>query len=169
MASRKPRCSRYWRAEDLRVDGGGIQDGRDRVGLARPLERGRVQQVPQEVQGDVVEHDGQDDLVGAGPGFEQADQAAPEGAAHDAGHQDQQQVQSQRQVQGETDPGGKDAGHDDLALGTDVEQACPEGQGDAQARGDQRGGDGEGFHQRGELHGHAGPRGLKTEPWNRAT
>ncbi|MDQ0856461.1 hypothetical protein QFZ79_004572 [Arthrobacter sp. V4I6] len=95
-----------------------------------------------------------------GPGLEQPDEAAPDGTADDAGQQDQQQVQPQRKVQREADPGREDAGHDDLALGADVEQAGAEGQGDAQAGRDQRGRDREGFQQRGELAADAGTPGV---------
>ncbi len=97
--------------------------------------------------------------MGSRSRLEHADEAAPDGTADDAGDQDQQQVEAHRQVQGEAHPGGEDAGHDDLALRTDVEQARTEGQCDAEAGGDQRGGDGEGFHQRGELSGDAAGRG----------
>ena len=96
--------------------------------------------------------------MGSGFRLEHADQAAPDGAADDAREQDQQQVESHRQVQREAHPGGQDARHDDLALRTDVEQAGTEGQGDAEAGGDQRGGDGEGLHQRRELSGDAAGR-----------
>ena len=169
MASRNPRCSRYWLPKISGYAALGSTIGRYRRVRPRTLEQVRVEQVAQEIEGDVVEHDGHDDLVGAGPGFEHADDAAPDGAADDAGHQDQQQVQPQRQVQREADPRGEDAGHDDLALRTDVEQARAEGQGDAEAGGDQRGGDGQRLHEGANCPATPFPRGLKTAPWKRAT
>ena len=95
--------------------------------------------------------------MGSGSRLEHADEAAPDGTADDACDQDEQEVEAHRQVQGEAHPGGKDAGHDDLALGTDVEQARTEGQCDAEAGRNQRRGDGEGFHQRRELSADAVP------------
>ena len=46
--------------------------------------------------------------MGAGLGLEQADQAAPDGAADQAEDDDQQQVQAQWQVPGEAHVGGQD-------------------------------------------------------------
>ena len=90
----------------------------------------------------------------AARGLEDAHESAPESTADDAGHQDQEQVQAHRQVEREPHPRGQDTGHDDLALGADVEKTRTEGQGHAQARRDERGGDGEGFHEGRELGRH---------------
>ena len=48
-------------------------------------------------------------------------QASPAKAANDDGHQ---HVDERRQVEGEADPGGSEAAHEELALDADVEQAA---------------------------------------------
>ena len=50
----------------------------DGVRAAFALEQGGLEQVDQQVGRDVVHHDGQDDFVGTGLGFEDADDTAPD-------------------------------------------------------------------------------------------
>ena len=61
-----------------------VDDRGDRVGPPGPLEGRRGEEVGQQPGGDVVHHDRHDHLVGAGPGLEPADDAAPDAATDDS-------------------------------------------------------------------------------------
>ena len=115
-----------------------VDPRRERVVAAGSLEGVVAERVDQHRGREVVEHDRGDDLVGAGAGLEEARDAAPDGTAQQPGDQGDQQVQAGRQVPGEADVAGADRADDQLALGTDVEQAGAERQGHAEARADQR-------------------------------
>ena len=64
--------------------------------------------------------------MGTGPRLEEARDEAPQGAADDAGDQRDDQVQHDRQAEGETGDTGGEAAEDGLALCADVEQATAE-------------------------------------------
>ena len=77
--------------------------------------------------------------MGASYGFEDADDATPNGASECAAQQNQRQEQECRPAgQVYPDRGRRDRAHDELSLGADVEHARPEGEGDRDPSHDQR-------------------------------
>ena len=136
---------------EQRGDAGGLQHLR---GLGHDDERARVferagEQVAGPEQRHVVQHDGGDDLVGAGLRLEHTRRCPPRPPAERTGPERQEQVQGPRDaVDAEADPGARQRADAQLALSADVEQAAPKRQPDGQAgqdvrRGpDQRLGDG---------------------------
>ena len=118
---------------------------RFRVVRAGRLEKaGRAQHPVDEVEGNVVEHDRGDDLMGAGLCLEEAGNAAPERAGDDAGCDRENEVQPVRQRKGEPDPARGSRTEQHLAAATDIEQTGTETERDTKSGHDQRGGEGEG-------------------------
>ena len=124
-------------------------DRADRVGRVRRLHQvAEGEQVGQEVDHDVVEHDRGDHLVRAGPGLELADQPAERRAAHETADHADHGVHEQRQADPVAEVRGDDHAADELALRADVEQARLVGQRDRQTGQDQRRGLDAGLRQR---------------------
>ena len=116
-----------------------VNDRGDRVAASGHLERRRGEQPGEDAAGDVVEHDGDDDLVGSSTGLEGPGDPTPEGTCHESGKDGEQQVWHQRQpVEVESHPGRHRRPGDGLALTTDVEQAGLEAQSDGKAGADER-------------------------------
>ena len=126
------------------------------IGLTVPGRLDQVvvgEQVGQEVGHDVVEHDGDDHLVRAGPGLELADQPADRRPAGEAAEHADDHVDHERQVDAVAEVGGHDGATDELALRADVEQARLVRQRDREPSQDQRRGLHAGFGQRVEHRG----------------
>ena len=91
----------------------------------RVLQRA-VNRVQQQVQGDVVEHDGGEDLVAVELRFQQSRQQCPDRTGHHAGDQHQRQhpgATLAAQLQGRH--AGPQRAHQEVSFGTDVPQLCP--------------------------------------------
>ena len=124
-----PRLTRMLDAEQRRQFGVRARScATGRLVVRRRLEAVLRQQVAEQVERDVVEHDRRDDLVGTGAGLEQADQAAADAPADQPGEDADDQVQHDRQVPGEADLAGEDRAARSSGPGADVEQAGPERQ-----------------------------------------
>ena len=81
------------------------------------------------IQGDVVEHQGQQGFIGAEPGFEEGGNQPPEAAADHAGQQHGRQQQPVGPVAVKNaEIGGGDRAHDDLSLAADVPEFHLEGE-----------------------------------------
>ncbi len=107
-------------------------------------------QPPHVQQGDAVQHDGDDDLVGPRLGLEGPGNRPVEEPGDPAGHEQQHDGDGAGQATRErpgADPGAGRGTDEQLTLGADVEQSSPEGEGHGQRRADegcgaaQRGGD----------------------------
>ena len=96
---------------------------RDRVRLPRLLERGVGEQPVEQVEDDVVEHDGRDDLVGPGRRFQDAGDEPGHGPADRAGEDHKREVDADRQVHLEADLEGGQGTGDQLPLATDIEHS----------------------------------------------
>jgi hypothetical protein len=101
-----------------------------------------------EVEGDVVEHDRHDDLVGARARLEESGDAGPERAADEAADQGHEHVDAPRELEPEGDPSGDRCRDEHLAATADVEHADAECERDAQASRDERRGERERLGQR---------------------
>ena len=136
-------------AEERHEDGGLGHRGRGRVDAARLLQESlRREHVEDEVEADVVEHDRDDHLVGAGERLEHAGDAGPQRAGEHADDDGDERVDAVRQRRPEADPAAERGTEEHLALAPDVEQARAEGEADAEARGDERGREGERLGER---------------------
>ncbi len=101
---------------------------RDRVVAALALKELSLEEEVDEPQGDVVEHDRDDDLVRTGLRLEDARDEAPDGPADEACEEREGQVNVDRQPgDAEADEHRAHAADEHLPLAADVEQARPEG------------------------------------------
>ena len=87
-----------------------------------------LEDVDREIGGDqhrhVVGQDGRDHLIGIVAGAEEGRDGDPGKPGKGGEHDRHQHVDDRRQVEGEADPGGREAAHEELALDADVEQAA---------------------------------------------
>ena len=103
------------------------------------------QRAPQEVVHELdhheVEHDRAQDLVYGGVGLERPGHGPRNSASDHACHEDRRHKEDGGQIwKVQRDNGGEKRSGDDLALPTDVDHICPEGDRDACAHQNQRGG-----------------------------
>src|SRR5690606_34275433 len=97
------------------------------------------EQVREQEQRDVVQHDRHDHFVRTARGLDEARDTAPDRATDEPGEHRHHDVHDRRQVDRETDVACQDRAEDQLALRTDVEQAGAERQRHREPGGDQRG------------------------------
>ena len=136
-------------AEELRQLGGLLGRQRLRVERVGGLEQALLREGEEhQVERHVVEHDRDDDLVGAGARLEETGEAGPQGAGDHRGDQGQGQVEHRRQVELVGDPAGCRARQQHLPAAADVEHARPEPDTDAEAGQDQRRGELRGVRER---------------------
>ena len=125
--------------------------------LIRLLE-GAGDEVVDDARGDHVEHDGGDDLVHAAVSLEQGRDRRPHRAAeHADGERSEDEHGPRQSLEVVAGPRGANGGHQQLALGTDVEEAHLERDSDRESLKDQRGR----LLQRAELAVRAEQRGLE--------
>ena len=109
-------------AEDLRQ----ICGRQDRRRLGEPARA--LEDVDREIGGDqhghVVGEDGRDHLVGIVAGAEERRDRDPGKPGKGGEHDRHKHVDERRQVEGEADPGRREAAHEELPLDADVEQAA---------------------------------------------
>ncbi len=110
----------------------------DRVIGSGLLEDGRLQQIVDHEQGDEVEHDRRDDLVGAGLGLEQAGDCSVQGAADDPAEDGERDVNGRRRRHMNADQQRHHAARMNLAVGADVEEPGAKADGDRETGHDQR-------------------------------
>jgi hypothetical protein len=104
------------------------------LGPLRVIHQRLVDEPDHEVEGDVVEHDREDDLMCAGLRLEEADQIAPQPAREQTREDGQRNRDPTGGRQHDADGAARQGAHDRLALSTDVEQAGAEWDRDREAR-----------------------------------
>ena len=115
-------------------------DGLRVAGAARDsgIEQRHAQAVGVKLRGNVVEHDGGQQLAHAEAGLEQARKRAPAGAAQHAEEQNRRERQRARQLGVQREDDRQQQTHDHLALAADVHDAAAVGHADAHADNGQR-------------------------------
>ena len=101
----------------------------DPVGAAEDVQN----RVVVDVEGDVVEHDGDDDFVDIEAGLEEARNGSPERACGHGGQNHQWQVDEARRLDKEGNGRGREAAYHELSLGSDAEEPGPKGEGDGES------------------------------------
>ena len=98
----------------------------------------QVYDVVGKVEGDPVEHDIGKHFIDASFYLQETDDNAPESSRCHSCHNAEKNVERGRQMKDNTDHAGCDGTHNELSLSSDVENAGPEREGNAQSGEDQR-------------------------------